>query len=198
MIFFLTDNHWCLDGIIPFEWLPLGQLPDVASGQQFETATDRLFPSPLEEDSEVDESMLSLLDDWDEIIRPDLSAVFRSHRNIVAQDLSQATTRQFSECDETDPVRIMIEKAGIQEEDLELRRLLIPNDHTEAWYSTLNQARLLMHEKYKIAELDSDWIRSLVHEAITDEQRNHLYIELFFRVYGLLQDSLLENVMTVE
>jgi len=73
MRFILSDELWVLDALSPSEWQLIRELPEIASGRHYHPAAkDRLYPSPLSEEVIADESTLMQVEDWDELIRPEL------------------------------------------------------------------------------------------------------------------------------
>lgn len=196
MRFILTHSYWYIDEISPLEWVLLKQLPEIASTDDFEAGSRRLFPSPIAEDEPVNESILSLLDDWDEIVRPELAETFRSDREVVANDLSQAKGEPLGpNHHESFPSDENSDSPEIPEEYFQIRTVQVPMDHTSAWYSALNQARLLLNERFNVTDYEvsdlQDWPTEImgIPKAI-------LYARTQYDMYSRLQAHLLDYIMT--
>lgn len=194
MRFILAEDFWILDALSPAEWQLLRELPEVAAGTRFSEKTrERLFPSPLAEEVIADENTLSQIEDWDELIRPELEESFARARFIVEKDLLKARAVPF---DEVIPLEISdeeLEEEGFPRPTYPLYRVEISHRHTESWYSTLNQARLLMNEEYDLADAEERiLIRSLGSGAM-DEERLVLFAQ--YELYSVVQSILVENLM---
>ncbi len=194
MRFLLTEHHWVLDSLFPGEWEWLCQLPDIAAGKGMRPeALERLYPSPLAPDVLAEESTLSQTEDWKELIHPEMAESFAAARSIVAADLARSEASRLDDYPEDDPIRQEFEEAGIPAELLEMRRILVPAKNTEAWYSTLNQARLLMNEEYGLATAPERHGK----EALTLEGlgEDRLLLIAQYELYSVVQSILVENVM---
>jgi len=96
MRFILAEDIWVLDALSPAEWQLIRDLPSVAEGTGFGAgARERLYPSPLSEEVIADESTLSQIEDWDELIRPELEESFARDRLVVEKDLKNAPGGPF-------------------------------------------------------------------------------------------------------
>lgn len=188
MRFFLTEEEWVMDALNPAEWHFLQVLPDTAAGKLGPShLRERLTPSPLSDDSLAGEDTLELNKDWKEFIVPELEEGFREARAVVQGDLDQVEILPLSEwiedlAEDFDP-----------ELPQELRRVRVPLEHTEAWYSALNEARLLLNEEHGIAGM-SDRLESAGRdEPLPDDL---LLLLAQYELYSVVQSILVENVMT--
>jgi hypothetical protein len=198
MRFILAEDFWVLDALSPAEWQLIRELPEVASGIRFgEKTRERLYPSPLSEEVIADESTLSQIEDWDELIRPELEESFARARFIVEKDLRNARTVPFSElvADELsdDEFEDEFEEAGFTVPTHEFYRVNVPHENTEPWYSTLNQARLLMNEEYDLADAEERILLRSLGAAAMDEERMVLFAQ--YELYSVVQSILVENLM---
>jgi len=155
---------------------------------------ERLFPPLLPPQTLADEETVSMGDDWAEYVRPELESHFDSERRIVSQDLADAVWMDpIEEADPEDLEQVMDDSRLAGEKR---RRVTVPVDHTDAWYSTLNQARLLMHEEHHLADSDE---RLFLHfeqmggRSEVDEET--LLLAAQYDFYSALQSILVENVM---
>lgn len=197
MRFLLSEDHWVLDSLFPGEWEWIRMLPRLASGDDFSAeARERLFPSPLAPEVLADVGTIAQMEDWDELIRPELEDSFASARFVVESDISQAQAYQFEDGDddeEEDPFRDELEELGLPLELPELRRVVVPFEHTEAWYSTLNQARLLMNEEYDLAAAEERHLAKSLGPEVVGSDRLLLIAQ--YEIYSFIQSILVERVM---
>ena len=188
MRFQLNDDYWALDALSPAEWHLIAELPMTASGEVFQEETrERLYPPPVSPDSLADEETLESVEDWNEFVQPEIESVFREARDTVEKDLGQAETVSLEDC--FSPEQFEALKDTLRER----RRVVIPNDHTEAWYSTLNQARLLMNEEYDLASSEERMMLRLVLQENVDQDRLLIFAQ--YELYSAIQGMLVENVM---
>ncbi|MDA8908649.1 MAG: hypothetical protein P1U81_07510 [Verrucomicrobiales bacterium] len=188
MRFQLTEDYWALDALSPAEWHLVAELPGTAAGENFSEETRaRLYPSPLSPDSLADEETLSSIDDWNEFVQPEIESTFRNAREIVEKDLEKV---EFVSMEEFfSPEQYELIKADLPE----LRRVTIRLENTEAWYSTLNQARLLMNEEYDLASSEERLMLRLEHQENIDQERLLIFAQ--YELYSAVQGMLVENVM---
>lgn len=193
MRFLLSEDHWAIDFLFPGEWDCLRSLPRIASGRDFsESARARLFPSPLAPEVLADESTLTQIEDWEELIRPELADTFAKARSLVERDLSMSEVLSPEDLDD-DSLRADFEAAGLPAHLPEMHRVTVPYEHTEAWYSTLNQARLLMNEEYDLAASEDRHLAKTQGPNAINQDRLLLIAQ--YELYSVLQSILVENVM---
>lgn len=194
MRFVLTETDWVLDSLFPGEWEWIRILPRLAAGEGLRPDSfERLFPSPLASEVLLDESAFTQIEDWDELIRPELDEGFHRDRAIVEEDLNRSESLTLEDYAEDDPVREELEEADFPDDLPAMHRVLVPHEHTEAWYSTLNQARLLMNEEYGIADSDERLLVKTLGPSSVNEDRILLIAQ--YELYSVIQSILVENVM---
>ena len=194
MRFILSADHWVLDSLFPGEWEWIRMLPDLAAGEGFShSSRERLFPSPLAPEVLADVGTISQMEDWEELVRPELEEVFESARAVVESDLSESETYLFTEEDDEDLFREELVELGFPVDLQELRRVVVPFEHTEAWYSTLNQARLLMNEEFDLAEAEERHLAKTLGPGVVGSDRLLLIAQ--YELYSFLQSLLVEKVM---
>tara|TARA_R110000850_G_scaffold9033_22_gene33379 strand:- start:2138 stop:2707 length:570 start_codon:yes stop_codon:yes gene_type:complete len=187
MRFVLTDEFWGLDALTPAEWLTIADLPSIAAGESFSESTRaRLFPSPFAPDALLEEDTLTNIEDWQQYVQPDLKDTFVSARDLVSQDLEAVETIDANDFLEPEQIKMA---GGVAE----LRRLRVPLDHADSWYSVLNQARLLMNEEYELAESDDRLLLQLQKAETIDQARILMLAQ--YELYSAVQSILVENVM---
>ncbi len=96
---------------------------------------------------------------------------------------------------ETFPAEVVLEPEQIEfvGGEMELRRVVVPLEHTEAWYSVLNQARLLMNEEYDLADSSERFMIEMNGPDSVDQERMLLLAQ--YEMYSVIQSILVENVM---
>lgn len=187
MRFILTEDSWILDALSPTEWQLISEIPLIASGVHFtEKTRERLFPSPLANDALADEETISQLEDWDELIKPDLLEAFEASRETVQSDLEKV---------EVVPVESILspEEADLNFAVDEFYRLEVKIENTELWYSALNQARLLMNEEYDLADSGDRLLIQMEGPDAVDE--NRLLLLAQYEIYSVIQNILIESIM---
>lgn len=187
MRFLKNDEHWSLDALTPAEWQLMDELPNIAAGDDFHPGSrERLFPSPFDTNTLINEDTYSQLEDWEEFVRPDLEDTFSRARDTVREDLNRVRTLSPEEHPEVEAFEWL--GAG-----LELRRVDVATVHTEAWYSVLNQARLLMNEEYGLADSDDRVIAQT--EGIESLDQDRVILLAQYELYSVLQSILIESIM---
>jgi len=135
------------------------QIPASTNSEGAPEAESRLFSRPSAEKE--------ICAEWKSYVEPELRRLFRSSTETVAEDLAQLNGNEKS---------------------LRNRTLTIPFEHADAWLNTLNQARLVIAEKYKFSD-----------EELNDHDRSPLGsrrdLSLFqVNFYGFLQEFILREM----
>ena len=157
MKFILTEQSWILDDLDPVEWTFLDRIPEMATGEDDSSQNLRhLLPKPLEAPVAEREELGSFLEDWEEYVRPDLESSFSAARDQVSRDLAMASVQ--APPIEPDPDRPSDEDVAFADEFVARNeatplRVEVARDASDAWYSALNQARLLMNANHDLAEM---------------------------------------------
>jgi hypothetical protein len=129
------DGTFRLSDLHPLELQFLRQVTLVADPAGSPEARRRLYPDPLrrhkeehgereDKDDENDE------EDWEELVVPGLEKHFESTLEIIDSDLAQTN----------------------EDRDWNIGQdeIVVPTAHSEQWYLALNQARLVMAERYQL------------------------------------------------
>lgn len=143
----------------PFLAELMRQIPLSANPEGIAGAETRLFIEPSQEKE--------ICAEWKSYVEPELRRLFRSATETVAADLAQLNGNEKS---------------------LRNRSLRIPFEHADAWLSALNQARLVIAEKYKFSD-----------EELNDHDRSPIGsrrdLGLFqVNFYGFLQEFILREM----
>lgn len=132
-----------LSRLNPWELNTLRSVPQLADPAGVKELEARLYPPPAVA-GDIDARMA---EDWAEFVVPELRDRFRSAIGIMAADVAAAAP---------DVPRRLTGRSGSERPDEEpggkppLARLTIPPDHVESWYLAMNQARLIMVERFDI------------------------------------------------
>jgi hypothetical protein len=103
----------------------LKRVPLCCEFDENSAVSSRIFPDPAAPTER------EFIEDWNELVRPELRRFFLSAKQIVESDLDALKT-----------------KLG------RLSRFLVPLDHGEPWLNTLNQARLVLATKFEFTEAE--------------------------------------------
>jgi hypothetical protein len=119
-------KHIRISGINPLLAACLAELPQILEQRDSPAAHTRLFPNPTDADDSANES-------WQSLISPDLHHLFASTGETVARDLT-----------------------ALRPESAKTQRLAVefPVEHTAAWISAINQARLILGAVHDVTEAD--------------------------------------------
>jgi len=189
MRFTLRQNEWVLDFLNTAEWHFVSEIPALASGERFtKEIRESILPCPIV-DEEGKPIYSEATDEWDEFVKPDIVDGFAQDRVIVAQDIEGA--------EKVDNPLEWFE----EEEDIPANlphgpmwRVVVPIEHTEHWYSTLNQTRILMNKAHGLADDGSRYLFSLLGiSALIPPEKALLLSQYEF--YCVIQNILVENLM---
>ena len=161
MEIYRRNNELEISELDPFLAELLRQIPASTNPEGTPDAEKRLFSAP------ADSSRKELCAEWKSYVEPELRRLFRSATDTVAADLEQLNGKEkpFANC-----------------------RLRIPIDHADAWLNALNQARLVLTEKFKFTEAElCDHYRSPV-----GSRRDLSLFQINF--YGFLQELILREL----
>lgn len=151
----------CISDLDPFLAELLRQIPASANPEGAPEAQARLFTRPSTEKE--------ICTEWKSYVEPELRRLFRSATETVVADLAQINGNEKS---------------------LRNRSLRIPFEHVDAWLSALNQARLVIAERYKFTD-----------EELNDHDRSPIGsrrdLSLFqVNFYGFLQEFILREMQS--
>jgi len=163
-------------------------------------ASERLYQSPVKQPQNVTDE--ELVDDWQEFVMPDLRHEFTRQLDCVANDLSQAQREStpsppHDDSPHDDSLREgEDEDEGESEEEFEdedaatspaaTYELIIPFDHIESWYGALNQARLVMQERYEFPETEN--LEAMVGLLTSKNLKPYLTSRFYMEIQGALLD----------
>lgn len=156
----LCQDQLEISELDPFLAELLRQIPSSTNPDGVPGAEKRLFSSPGLTGS-------GLGAEWKTYVEPELRRLFDSATETVAADLEQLNSKQKSFAN---------------------RKLRIPAAHADAWLNALNQARLVLAEKYQFSDAElCDHDRSPV-----GSRRDLSLFQINF--YGFLQELILREL----
>jgi len=157
---------WEIQRFHELEFLMLTKLVAATDPSGSAAAAARLFPLPLGRPA-IDELEDEIVADWESLTRPDLESLFRSAVDVVRADLLKIAGRK---------------RSGEME-----YQLVVPKKHADDWCSTLNQARIVLHERYQLPDEDEDFELDGGHErwlAIIQSE-----------IYGAIMEFLVRQIL---
>ncbi len=163
----LNDDYWEIRGMGETEVYLLHKIPEAADTKGSEPARKRLYPeSSISDGGGEGESSLS---DWSELVHPELKGAFGAAIEQVVADLKA--------------VKPSGEKAAPG------YHLRIPSAHADHWFSALNQARLVLAERYDLPMPDEEFEseRTAVDARWLANAQSNLY--------AFIQTFLLDTIM---
>ena len=156
----LRQDQLEISELDPFLAELLRQIPSSTNPDGMPAAEKRLFSSPGLRGS-------GLGAEWKTYVEPELRRLFRSATETVAADLEQLNGK---------------------EKTSDNGKLRIPAAHADAWLNALNQARLVLAEKYQFSDAElCDHDRSPV-----GSRRDLSLFQINF--YGFLQELILREL----
>lgn len=153
-------------------------------------ASERLYQSPVKQPQNVIDE--ELVDDWQEFVMPDLRHEFTRQLDCVANDLSQAQPESTpSQPHDNSPHDDSLREGEDADEDAATTpaatyELIIPFDHIESWYGALNQARLVMQERYEFPETEN--LAAMVGLLTSKNLKPYLTSRFYMEIQGALLD----------
>jgi hypothetical protein len=138
----------------------------------------RLFPSPVAKKEELREG--EFLEDWNDFVTDDLETQFAGDVGVVLADLDSAVPQRSTK--------------EMPERRL---RLDVPLEHAQAWFSALNQARLMLDQKYKLhPEGENEFAPVLREEDGSGlDMQERLDVYMRYEFYAALQEWLVRHAM---
>ncbi|MFV1995422.1 MAG: DUF2017 family protein [Verrucomicrobiales bacterium] len=121
----LKNGNWEIGKVREMELYFLRQIRAASDPAGCESALARLYPATARDDASGEDG-----GEWRELVHPELVSLFRSALDIVEEDLGAL-------------------EATIEGSE-EIFRLEIPVEHGDRWYGALNQARLVLAERFEL------------------------------------------------
>ena len=181
-------GRWTMGNLNAGELRLLQQLPVAADPGDCQRAQDRLFPPPLIDPSEDPE----LAADWQAYVTSALIERFQSDIETIRGDLRRV--RPDQEAQEAQ------EAQG--DSDEEFFRVQIFDEHAEAWYSGLNQARLVLSAKFNLHPEEAEGQGSFRHVELPEPAASLADLEsrwlanIQSQFYAAIQEWLVQCVLS--
>ncbi|CAN5828295.1 hypothetical protein BH11VER1_BH11VER1_04180 [soil metagenome] len=171
------EGLWRLSDMEEIHVQLLRQAADDASLKDEKEGQARLYPLPVSSQDTAREG--EFLEDWKEYVTDELHTQFASDVGILLDDIDA------------------LEKESDEKKEPELKfKLSVPLDHGTAWFSTLNQARLLLDQQYLLHPGGQDFEPDAGPESIGDldpAQRFAAYMRYEF--YAVIQEWIVKHVL---
>ena len=145
-------------------------LPLHADPSGCESAVDRLAQKPVDDPQNDEDDEINI--DWSDHVLPDLQNEFAQQLDTVNLDLKAATQSESEDAE--GPVFSFV----------------IPFNHADHWFGALNQARLVMQERYRFPENETEetMTRFLTEETI----KPYLIDQFYTQMQAMLLDLMLD------
>ncbi len=165
-----------MDWLNELERLMLQRIPDAADPTGSPEAERRLFPeSPLGMPALRDEDE-GVVADWKEFVEPELRVQFRKSMDVVREDLGRIEKRT--------------------RKSLHFHALTVPKAHADHWCSALNQARIVLHERFGLPDPEEDMRES---EEGDEESREGQWLAMLqSEIYGGIMEFLVTRVLWIK
>ena len=150
---------------------------DDASMNDCPGGRERLYPPPVSQNNLEEEE---LVEDWKEYVTSEMEMKFAGDVGTFLSDLDDArAVRRISD-----------------EESPKLYRLDVPMEHGMAWFSALNQARLLLDIKYKLHAVPEAPLSGPVQkQPIETDEAVRLLVLMRYEFYAWIQEWLVRHVL---
>ncbi|TLD72215.1 DUF2017 family protein [Phragmitibacter flavus] len=159
----------------------LRQAADDASMTDCPEGRQRLFPSPVPQDQRLREG--EFLEDWNEYVTGELDTQFAEDVGTLLADLDGVEIHHTADEEPIDP-RYLVK---------------VPLDHAGAWFSSLNQARLMLDLKYALHP-DGEHLQLQLDAGLDEGETLHERLAAYMRYefFALIQEWLVRQVMAAD
>lgn len=173
------EGVWRLSDMEEVHVRLLRQAADDASMKDDKEGQARLYPLPISSKDLLSEG--EFLEDWKEFVTDELNTQFASDVGILLNDLDDLESYSAKESGHEDKYR-----------------LTIPISHGNAWFSSLNQARLLLDQQYVLhpggEEFEPDAASDIIGE-VDSAQRFAAFMR--YELYAVIQEWIVKHVFSV-
>ncbi len=168
---------WRLSDLDAFHLQLLRQIAEDASVND-SAGRSRMFPSPIADPADADDD--EFVKDWKDFVADELENQFAGDVGTVLADLDQ------------------VRQHRITEQNPEPRHMVdVPLDHARSWYSALNQARIMLDQRYNLHPNGENEFRLFLSEEEAGEVNLQERLEVYMRYefYTAIQDWLVHRAM---
>lgn len=172
-----TSGTWQLGDMEEIHVQLLRQASEDASMTDCPEGRARLVPSPVAPQDQLREG--EFLEDWSEFVTEDLENQFAEDVGTLLTDLDAVESYTL----EDDP-------------DEERFRVKVPMDHGMAWFSTLNQARLMLDQRFVLHPHGQEFEPHPDPESIKGiDFSDRFTAYMRYEFYAVLQEWLVKEVL---
>lgn len=166
-----NNGTWSLRKLHALEKLLIERIIESADASACPEAMGRLYPyllgrPPLDDEEEKQN------EEWREYVQPDLRDQFNSNLNVVSEDLKMMRQTRRKDGDQY--------------------ALTVPKKHADQWCGALNQARLVLHERFRLPDPDNP---SSEDESDFDDTEGKWMAMLQSEIYGHIMEFLVTRVL---
>lgn len=173
------EGVWRLSDMEEVHVRLLRQAADDASMKDDKEGQARLYPLPISSKDLSNES--EFLEDWKEFVTDELNTQFASDVGTLLNDMDALESYSAKDSSHEDKYR-----------------LTIPISHGNAWFSSLNQARLLLDQQYVLHpdgdEFEPDATSDVIGE-VDSAQRFAAFMR--YELYAVIQEWIVKHVFSV-
>lgn len=170
-------ESWRLSDLDAFHLNLLRRIADDASVDDAAGRT-RLFPSPIVTPSDAADD--EFIEDWKDFVADELENQFAGDVGTVLSDLDNIRPHRGNK-DGAEP-RHMLD---------------VPLDHARSWFSALNQARLMLDQKYNLHPGSGNDFQLFLSEADAQgvDLKERLSVYMRYEFYAAIQEWLVQRAM---
>ena len=156
----------------------LTQAVEDASSRGSAAGKARFMASPLNEDDAVLEE--EFLEDWQEYVAPELQEKLTNEASVFQRDLQDIQTYRVG-----------------PDRERELFRITLPLAHGFDWFSSLNQARIMLDLRYKFHDEADEFVAEPPPEVLGEiDPQERLAAYLRYDFYCTIQEWIVRNVLS--
>jgi hypothetical protein len=148
---------------------------DDAGLGDFPEGRGRMYPSPL--GAHETDQQEEFIGDWKEFVSSELEMQFAGDVGTFLSDLDEAKA------------------TGLHEESGEKLFVLdVPIEHGASWFSTLNQARLMMDQKHRLHPDEEADAGAFIRET-QESDPSRIFVLMRYEFYSWIQEWLVQHVL---
>jgi hypothetical protein len=171
-------GKWTLSGMDEFHLALLRKVAADVSYSQSPEGRARLFPKPLSEEEALSEE--EFMEDWKEFVVEDMEDKFTADVRTLLSDLEQVKPQQRKD---------EVETASPQ-------RLTLPLENAPAWFSALNQARLMLELRHKFHDEHDQFVADPQNGALTEEALQERFVAfLRYEFFCMIQEWIVRHAL---
>lgn len=171
-------GKWTLSGMDEFHLALLRKVAADVSYSQSPEGRARLFPTPLSDEESFSEE--EFLADWKEFVVDDMEDKFTADVRTLLSDLEKVKPQQRKDEVETAPQQ----------------RLTLPLENAPAWFSALNQARLMLELRHKFHDERDQFVSDAKDGSLTEEALQERFVAyLRYEFFCMIQEWIVRHAL---